>query len=654
MLKQLLIAGSLLAGGMVATSGPFADFSWADSPTVRIDTEIQEARAQLDEGQLPILADAEAAVLEAMSDCEAYLDQRATPENAAAWLQYLQLDPLRAAIENDESVAQRGHSAVELELRLRDIYPGLELEAMTSLRDALQSYIAALRYSDPERGMESVQKQLDALQRTLLSDAEDSPAEQRSRGLEELSPAEVARVGQLIDGLADANQASALISKIQSYYSHENIRGWIDGQAVTDAIARPVNSPNPVNDCILGTRMIGQARVDGNVTGQLLPAEGYIRLLVRLDGLFSTTARGYHPPITVDTTGHGRVYAARQIAITEKGVVLGDTVATAELSTQINRINHPLRIVRRIARKQAAAQRPRAEAISREKLRTQVQNEFAMQTAEMASRSLPGLDSLVEPWLNRLDFPSLNRSIGSTSDTVYARANLQRRAGLSAPSEPPSLASLGSRDDEGVQPGNYLAAIQIHQSIVDNTIAQLLAGQTFTPDRILQLASTLDIDLPDRNSSAEPTGKGPDQEADSEQEDYEVDLANFRPVFIEADNQELRIGLRGTRFSQGGRELDQTLEVSAIYHPVRSDDGSIWLSRDDDVRLSFPGNGRLSISQTAIKTNMQKSFNELFPKEMLHRHFMIPLDAEVRALAGRVVKISAIDLTEGWVSIAVR
>lgn len=661
MLKQILISAAICSSGLASIPSSFIANSWADQPSFQIDAEIQQARTELDSDQLPNLTSTEAALLSAMADCEAYLQRRATEDNAAAWRRFLNLGPLTDAIQNDESISQRGHAAVQLESRLRDIYPGLELESMMALRTAVQRYIAALKYSDPERGIASVQKQLDALADILSVAGEGDGAERRPRGFENLSPDEVAQVDQLLGGFADAQQAASLISKIQSYYNHENIRTWVDGRALAEAITRPVNTTSAVNDCILGTRVIGQARVDGNVTGQLLPSDGYVRLLIRLDGSFSSTARGYHKPITLDTTGTGRVYAARQIAITEKRIVLGDTVSSADLSTQINRINHPLRIVRRIAGKQAAEQRPRAEAISREKLRTQVHQQFNAQTAEMSSRSFPSLDSIVDPWLNRLDFPSLTRSIGSTSDAVYARGNLQRKYGLAAPGEPPALAAIQSHGNAGVSPGNYLAAVQVHQSVVDNSIAQLLAGQTFTPDRILQLGRTLNIELSDHDSITESVVDGVIAVAAiaatvgvADQEDYEVDLASFRPVFIEAGNQELRVGLRGTRFSQGGRELERSLEVSAVYRPVRSDDGSVWLSRDDEVQLSFPGNRRLSISQTAIKTNMQKSFNDLFPTELLHRTFVIPQDAEVRALAGRGVRISAIDLTDGWISIAVR
>lgn len=658
MLKQLLISSAIFTGGFASTSSGFIASSQGDQPSFLIDAEIQQARTELAPDRLPSLADTEAALLSAMEGVESYLQRRATEDNAAAWRRFLNLGPLSDAIQNDESTAQRGRAAVELELRLRDVYPGLELKAMTTLRTAVQRYIAALRYADPERGITSVQKQLDALADILSVAGEEGAAERQPRGLKSLTPDEVARVDQLLGAFADANQAASLVSKIQSYYNHENIRGWVDGQSLAEAISRPVNTPTAVNDCILGTRVIGQARVDGNVTGHLLPSEGYVRLLIRLDGSFSTSARGYHKPITLDTTGTGRVYAARQIAITEKGIVLGETVSSANLSTQINRINHPLRIVRRIAAKQAAEQRPLAEAISREKLRNQVHQQFDAQTAEMASRSFPSLDSFIDPWLHRLDLPSLTRSIGSTSDAVYARVNLQRKFGLAAPGEPPALTSLQSQGNAAVLPGNYLAAVQVHQSVVDNSIAQLLAGQTFTPDRILQLARTIDFELPGRDSITESVVDGAIAVVQTvgiaSQEDYEVDLASFRPVFIEAGNQELRVGLRGTRFSQGERELERSLEVAAVYRPVHGDDGSVWLKRDDEVQLSFPGNRRLSISQTAIKTNMQKSFNELFPTELLHRTIVIPQDSEVRALAGRVIRISAIDLTDGWISIAVR
>ncbi|MCM2372289.1 hypothetical protein [Aporhodopirellula aestuarii] len=646
--------------------------------------EIDRAREELDVDRLPNLEQSESEVIERMAAVEGYFRRNTDSTNYDAWMRYLQLDPLRDAIQANESIAQRGRPAVELEARLRGLDVGLELAPMVALRTAIQRYIAALRYSDPKRGIASIEKQLDAIAKLFASetkptqkpgttdDGETTAPATSPQPLSTLSFNDVAMLEQLLGGLSDANQAERLVAKIRSHYSKPNFRGWVDGRTITDALTRPVNNPKDVNECILGTKILGRSRVQGNVTAQLLPSDGYVRVLVRIDGLFTSDARGYSKPITLDTTGTGNVYAARQFAITEDRIILGDTVATADLSTRVNRINHPLKIVRKIARRKAAEQRPLAEAISRDKLRNQIFDQFDEQTAEAAARTFPSIDDLIDPWFRRLDFPPLTRTIGSTTEAVYARANLQRPTGLAALLEPPPLSAIRSGSGTGVHPGGYFSAVQIHQSILDNTVANLLAGQTLSPAKIDQLITAMGIVLPTPVGASPPVvdkiGDVLDVDIDDisldavvdaattppPREEFEVDLANFRPVFVEAVDQSLRIGLRGTRFSQGDRELKRTLEVAATYRPVIGDDGNMWLIRDEEVDLSFPGTRRLTISQTAIKTNMEKSFNDLFPRELLHRSFPVPSTVKAPALAGRVLKVSAIDFTDGWISIALR
>jgi len=636
--------------------------------------EIERARGELDVDTLPDLVDAEKEVIREMMELESYLRQKANPENFANWMKFLKLDPLIDAIEDGESIRVRGAATVGLASRLRGVEAGLELPPMVSLRESVDRYEVSLRYSDPERGLQGIEIQLDALvdllspkvpadkkstdkkskdEKTNETDSGESPRQTRS--LEELSSADVAEMELLIGRLAGANQAAELVAKIRSYYSESNVHGWVDGRAITDAIMRPVNTPQSVNDCILGTRVIGDSRVDGTVRGQLLPSDGSIRLLVCLDGLFSTSARGYRKPITLDTTGTGNVYAARQLAITERRIVLGETIATADLSTQIQRINHPSKLVRRIAARKAAEQRRQAEAISREKLRSQIYRQFDQQTAEFAQQSFPDLDQTIGPWFRRLDLPALTRTIGSTSDTVYARGMLQRPVGLAAPGPPPALSSIRTASGSGVYPGGYLAAVQVHQSVFDNTIASVLAGETFTTKRIQQIAATLGIELPER-ALEKKTESGEDSAEENEEsdDDFEVDFDRLRPVFVEADGQALRIGIRGTRFRHGDNELDTAMQVSATYRPVSSGDGTMWFVRDEEVELTFPGTSRLTFRQTAIKGNIQRGFEKSFPKELLRRSFPMPSSVAMPTLAGKVLQVSAIDLTDGWITVVVR
>lgn len=610
---------------------------------------IEQSKSELDPNRLPSQEQTEADVVAAMNAADAFFQRVTDPSNHDAWMRFLDFAPLQSAIEGDESVAKRGNAAVELSQRLSGPEEGLELSRLVALRESLDRYLAALRYGNPKRGLAVIERQLETLADILSSEENaDEQTESTPRTLADLSGEEVAQIESIVETLAAANQASVLVSRITGRYSSPNLRAFVDGRVISDAITRPVNNPERVNDCLLGTRIIGDARVVGNVTGSLLPSEGNIRLLIRLDGQFSTSTKGYNGPVTLRSSGFGQVYAARQLVITEKRVFAGEPIATASLSTQINQINHPLKLVRKIASKKAAEMKPQAEAISRRKLQDRVLEGFRQQTDEEASRTFPDLDAKMSPWLRRLDLPPPTRTIGSTTDAVHVRATMRRPFGLSAPGEGPSLSMVRTATSSGTYPGGYSAAIQVHESILNNTVMKLLAGETFTPEKLRDLTSSFGIPS-DKDASAET-----DVTDDEPAESFEVDFSGFRPVYFEARDQTLRIGLRGDRFAQGDRELDRRLEVSAVYRPAITEDGRMILIRDEDIDLKFPGGRRLTLSQTAIKANIEEGFDKLFPMTLLHREWTLPSTLQLPTLAGRSAKVIGIDAQDGWLTLVVR
>jgi hypothetical protein len=610
---------------------------------------IEQSKSELDPNRLPSQEQTEADVVAAMNAADAFFQRVTDPSNHDAWMRFLDFGPLQSAIAGDESVAKRGNAAVELSQRLSGPEEGLELSRLVALRESLDRYLAALRYGNPERGLAVIERQLETLADILSSEENaDEQTESTPRTLADLSGEEVAQIESIVETLAAANQASDLVSRITGRYSSPNLRAFVDGRVISDAITRPVNNPERVNDCLLGTRIIGDARVVGNVTGSLLPSEGNIRLLIRLDGQFSTSTKGYNGPVTLRSSGFGQVCAARQLVITEKRVFAGEPIATASLSTQINQINHPLKLVRKIASKKAAEMKPQAEAISRRKLQDRVLEGFRQQTDEEASRTFPDLDAKMRPWLRRLDLPAPTRTIGSTTDAVHVRATMRRPFGLSAPGEGPSLSMVRTATSSGTYPGGYSAAIQVHESILNNTVMKLLAGETFTPEKLRDLTSSFGIPS-DKDASAET-----DVTDDEPAESFEVDFSGFRPVYFEARDQTLRIGLRGDRFAQGDRELDRRLEVSAVYRPAITEDGRMILIRDEDIDLKFPGGRRLTLSQTAIKANIEEGFDKLFPMTLLHREWTLPSTLQLPTLAGRSAKVIGIDAQDGWLTLVVR
>ncbi|TWU03551.1 hypothetical protein [Neorhodopirellula pilleata] len=609
--------------------------AFGQSSRVNIDSpawlaEISAIRTNLNAESLPDLESAEASMSAAIEATRQYFRRATSASNFDDWMDYLEMQPLAEAIESNETIATKGRAALGLLPQLRGVERGLELPAIVHLREAVDRYIAALRYADPERGLSLVAKQLDGLA-DLLSD---------ENALRDLDAQQRDQMELFLGGLADAGQASRLREMIRSRFMHPNLWVWINGEPVTDAVSRPVDNPNVVNECILGTRLRGQARVTGCVTAELLPQDGYVRMILRLRGTFATSTRGFRKPISLDSTGTGTVYTARQLAITPTRMILGEPVTTADISTRIQRIHHPLKIVRKIAMRQANESKPIAERISERKLRERVEKDFVEQTNEAARRKIPDVDVELNPWLSRLDFPPLQREIGSTSSEVYAHAKMQHPLGFAAAAPPPSAAMIRdsiSRRNDGVH-HDYLATFQIHESILGNTFGRLLAGQTFAPERIERIIEVLGIELPER---------------EEQQEAIEIDFANFRPVYFEAGDQTLRLGLRATRLSRDGRELKVPVEVSAIYRPVIGEEGQMWLIRDEDVQFSFSSSRRLSLSQTAIKANLEEGFEKLFPLELLHRHLPVPPTIKAPMLAGRLLEIISIDLSEGWISITV-
>lgn len=626
----------------------------------RLILQIENAADGLDADRFPQIDPSESEVVSAIDDAIRFLERKTSPENAAAWLKFLDLEPLLDAIQAGAPVSVRGPLAVKLRRRLVGPEVGLELSRLVALRVSLDEYIAALQLGNRERGLSVVGGQLKLMAGKLRPAAGDDDDDDSSdagaplASLLDLSPIDASSIETILSLLRHSHQADELVATWVRRFSSPNVVVWVDGNVITRAIMRPVDNSMPVRDCILGTRLIGQSKVTGTVSAALLPQNGYVRLLVRMDGAFSSSTRGYSGPISLDTTGTGRVYVARQLAITQRGVTLGPVVCQAHLSTRIDRINHKLRIVRKIAGKKAAESKPQAESIAQERLRKRVQDGFTEETDRVGGRRFADLDVVMRPWLRRLDIPAPVRDIGSTDALVFATARVQKPAGLAAPGPPPSLANLRENNGLGGINGDFAAVIQVHESVLNNTIAGVLSGSTFQPSDLRKLTESLGLGRLGQDASAETAAQTMSETVENDDEsDFEVDFASTRPIYFEARDGRLRIGIRGTRFAQGGSQITANLDVSATYQPAIDDAGKMILIRDADIDLEFPGR-RLSMKQTATKASIIEGFSRLFPMTLLTRPLTVPDSVALPAIAGKTYRPVAIDLQDGWFTLAVR
>lgn len=592
----------------------------------------EQAKAQLDPQRFPDPETLKQPLLSSMEAVAPFFKHNTSPENAAGWMSYLQLDELRQAIESDASTTQQGQLAVALRERLIGFQPGLELAPLIQLRQELDRYIAALRFAESERAMDQLQRQLGLLGERAN---EIGPVP---------NPEDAAAVAAVVGSLQESAQAPAAVSMIRSLFDEPNAVITLNETLVQAAVSRSVDQSREVRECILGTRLVGLASLHGHVTADLRPSAGAALLTVNLNGTFSSNNRGYNGPVQLHTVGAGEVFASRDLMLNQDGVTMQPAFVSASLSSEIRSIQHPLKIVRRIARKRAAQSKPKADRIAVEKLRREVGEQFVAETNQPENITTGDPLARFRPWMGRLGLPDPTSNWGSTDNSLYIQSKLRRDDQLSSPvPAPPFNAS-------------YDLAIQIHESLVDNALTPVLAGRRVREsqlDSLVWMSQTNIQTLPADIESLKEIGLDDIQSIVTEPEEpFEIDFARFRPVIFEARDGRLRVGVRGTRFAQGARELSRAMEITAVYLPSRDEAGNYVLRRDGEIGVDFPGRGRLTLSQTALKSTIRKSFADVFPEVLADQPIPVPQDVPLEAIRGRIYQPSLISAQDGWLTIA--
>lgn len=609
----------------------FALAEWTQEERSGAADQLAAAIDLLDVEQLPDLESAQAEFLQAVESLDTFLTQTSSDANRDAWFAYLQPETVIDAIESGAAPADQGRMAQALQHRMSRNLDGLNLTALRRLRTAAEHIQAAVRFRRHDQTITQLSTQLDRLA-TRVREMEAVP-----------SPDDAAALSVVMTMLELSDQEEALAAITKALPRRPNARVMVGENMINRVASRNIQRCQSVNDCILGTRIKGSASLNGSVQADLLPSQETIQLRLTLAANFSSQNVGYNGPVSVDTVGCGSVTASRLLLINESGIHLQPVTANANVHTDILRINHPLKLVRKIASKRAAEQKPQAERIAVQKLESQVASEFDRQTAEFGGRRMDQPLNDLQVILQRLDLPTPERQLYAGDDFVYLDLHQAAEGQVAALTLPPSYVA-----------NDYLS-VQLHESVIDNVASRVLAGRTMTKKQLDDLLESLQ---PEDSSKRLPPFIDPPEDSEGDAADaseeklvepYEIDFARFRPVIFESRDNQLRFGIRGTRFSQSGRELARPIEITAVYEPVKFED-KVYLLRKGGVDVDFPGRGTLSVSQVAIKGNIQTAFAEAFPKAILNRPVEIPMQ-EVESL-----KIYPRDITsaDGWLSVGMR
>jgi hypothetical protein len=537
-------------------------------------------------------------------------------KSGAGWKSYLDWPALtqQAAAGSNADPA----TLLRLYRRLEAEENGLEMPQFAAVRRALGAYLDAADAATNPEAEKVLARRLEKLTETLAGAA----ASGTSESLESLGP--------LLARLEGSRQAPATVTRVRNAVSRPNLYLDVKEDLLAPMVNRVVDEHAPVNDTILGTRVRGNGHTTGFVLLDFVPSLNSAMVDLVLDATNHSSTRSSKGPVTVHTQGTTTLDARKRIMIDDQRVTSLPASASADVRTRTAGIGvtsrFGKRFIRKMATKKIAEIRPQAEAISRSRAEERARQQFESQTAGALAQAASDYQTRFRrPLLERGWYPEmLHLSTSDSTMSVVARKALSDQiAAFSAP--PP------------VDPDAVLAA-RVHETMVNNAAEITLGGRTITQQFVEEQIKKNNGTLP------ESLGNDPDQPP------WSITFAKRLPVQLDADDDRVKVTVRGSKFTSGDREFP-AMDIWAAYR-IEPAAGAIRLVRDGDVQIYppdfVPGGGeKLSVAETSLRRILQKRFNKVF-KEVVD---VEPLDlpGELKN-AGPLPMEQLVARKDGWVA----
>ncbi len=534
--------------------------------------------------------------------------------NGLAWSEFLRLDELRAELAKD---LPQLNALVDLEMNMRQNYLGLEYPQFSQFRDRLNQYIRALRYgSNPDASIDLLGKKIDELILELDKPLDGSDLSRSNQ------------VGIVANYLHESQQVPWAVSEIRSQFNVPNVQIMAQESVLNRMLTRVVAEPNPVHECILGTRILGQACLSGIVSADVVPMNNGVSLLLNMSATLTSQNKGYNRGVVLNTTGYSPVYASKQIFVTPTGISSAPATVSTDLQSTINSIEHPLRLVRRIAEKKAAEQKPQADAIAEGRMQTKIRSQYDQGvTAQLneASAQLTTLQQTQRPEVKRIGIARPTLTMYSTDTTVHG--NLIQAAAH-------QLAA--NRSCNLPIPMSSVVLVRAHQSAMINALDTVLGGRTIRSQNLDEYAQQILGEVP------------PEVSKEANGEEWSITMALFHPVELDFVDGRVRIILKVSQMTRGDQVLADPAIITATYLPSFFE-GVLTLKREGPVTIDFTRESR-GVRVVTLRSFLKGKFETTFKEEFVTKR----IDLNDRFPRAPQLTVDQLNLEDGWLQIGLR
>lgn len=522
------------------------------------------------------LARRRAALRQAVARLDRFLS-RGGVEKERAWKAYLDWGDLQNQLTSppppDAGVLRR------VEKKFFGLHRGLELPVFDNVRQRLRDYTNAVIVADPRaRGYYTGQFLQLADVFESLGNTPESPA--------------LVRVGRILGLLEMGDQARGLVRQTRQAYGRPNLHVRVSEEFLAAGMNERIRAQQQIRENILGSVVYSWPDMRGELTVDLAPSDERAMIDIRLEGRAPAKSVAYAGPVTVYSDSISNVEGHKRILLEDTGFRSDPARVWCETSTMINSIAARFRFVERIAWRQAGQQKSMAERIASRLTESRVGREIDERTAEMLAKLNDSFKERFRWPLARKDHLPRELHFRTSEDHLLITMLQAGTYQLGAPDDPPDVA-------DGAD-----VAVRVHESYVGNLSEGLIGGETLSDVRLADLMKEL-------------TGEVPEQlQLKPENDPWSITFAGTQPIRVRLNEQQARIAVVGSRFTRGEQEINEPIEIAAVYRIEKTPRGANF-TRQGEVEINFLALESLSVGQVAFKEFMQKKFNAVFKPEIV-------------------------------------
>ena len=532
----------------------------------------------------------------------------ARPQDAEQWRASLRWDQLQTELPASDARPNFRNLLSISELYFQDL-AGLERKEFIAVRQALDRYIALAQFAANPNAQKYFETHLDTLAERLASYQQQPTTD------------DAIAIGRILGWMERFGQAREVVEATRLRHSRPNLFLEVSEALMQAGVEQNVDETAAVNEIILGTRVRGNARLTGQVTLNLVASDKQAAMDILLNGSTVSDSVGYNGPVRVFSRGYTSVAAKKRLVLDETGIAGHPATARCRTSTRVGRVDAG-RLIRHVAMRRIEQTQPQAEAIASRRAAGRVAASVDHRSADLLrDANVTFNEKFRLPLVRRGGFPQ-SLQFRTTDDALQVTMLQAGRDQLAAPGAPPPLE------------GRFDLAVRRHESLVGNLSQAVLGGVRMTDVALAEMIEELTGEVPEGLKIT------PDSEP------WAITFASELPIEVRFEDQTVRILIRGRRFERSNQEVRRPTEISATYTVEKLPDRA-RLVRQGEVQLDFVGRPSLGAADIAMKTFLQRKFEELFKPEIVSEGLVLP---ERWQGMGKLV-LQQLDCRDAWLAL---